>query len=215
MKPVLVALSMVLLLAGCESTMQANVTQFSTLSAPPVGRSFAVVADQTQSGSLEFQYYAGLVGNALQDHGFKAAPPGATPDLVVQIHYGSAGHHTEVYSDPAGWWGYGGWGWRRGPGPWGPEIDSQTYYVEQLEVQILDGAAWRNNVHSMIYQGRAVGDARINEISAAVPTLVKALFLHFPGNNGRTERVEVPIAPEGHASHMSETAPAIGANSAG
>jgi hypothetical protein len=111
---------------------------------------------------------------------------------VVQIHYNSLGNHTETYADPA-FWGYGGY---RHPAPWGPRGDSVTYYSQQLEVQIYDGAAWRNNIHTMIYQGRATGDATVNEISAAVPTLVKALFLHFPGNNGSIERIELPIQPD-------------------
>jgi hypothetical protein len=45
----------------------------------------------------------------------------------------------------------------------------------------------------MVYQGRAIGDTTVNEISAAVPALVKALFTHFPGNSGQTERVVVPM----------------------
>jgi Domain of unknown function (DUF4136) len=198
MKSVVAILSLALLLAGCESSMQAEVTQFSGAAPLPAGRNFVVSAEPTQSGSLEFQHYAGLVGGALQDHGFKAAPPGATADLVVLIHYGSAGNHTELLSDPA--WGWGG-GWRhRGGSPFGPDAESKTYYGEMLEVEIFDGAAWRNNVRTMLYQGRAVGDATVNEISAAVPALVKALFTHFPGNSGQTERVMVPLpAPAGAA----------------
>jgi hypothetical protein len=195
MKSLFIALSLALLLSGCEHVMQADVTQFAS-QAPPIGKNFVVVAEQQQSGSLEFQYYAGLVGGALQDHGFVAAPPGVKSDLVVLIHYGSMGHHTEIYGDPY-YWGYGGWGWRRGFGPpFGPQVESKTYFPKELEVEILDGAAWRNNIRTMIYQGRAIGDSASNEISTAVPSLVKALFLHFPGNNGGTERIEVPISPE-------------------
>ena len=69
------------------------------------------------------------------------------------------------------------------------------HYAEMLEVQIYDGAGWRNNVRTMLYQGRAIGDTTVNEISAAVPALVKALFTHFPGNSGSTERINVPMAP--------------------
>jgi hypothetical protein len=197
MKSVVALLSLALLLAGCESTMQAEVTQFSGAVPLVAGRNFVVSAEPAQSGSLEFQHYAGLVGGALQDHGFKAAAPGANPDLVVLIHYGSAGSHTELLPDPA--WGWGGWGRRHG-GPWGPEAESRTYYGQMLEIEIFDGAAWHNNVHTMLYQGRAVGDATVNEISAAVPALVKALFTHFPGNSGQTERVVVPLpVPAGAA----------------
>ena len=194
MKSVIAVLSLALLLGGCAATMQADVTQFTGAQPLPQGRSFAVAADPDQSGNLEFQHYAALVGGALQDRGFKAAPPGAPADLMVVVHYGSAGNHTELWSDPAWGWG-GGWGWRhRGPYPYGPS-ESQTYYSEMLEVQIFDGAAWRGNTRTMLYQGRAIGDTTVNEISAAVPALVKALFTHFPGNSGQTERVVVQMTP--------------------
>ncbi len=191
MKPVYAALSLALLLCGCTASMQADVTQFTSPAALPAGRSFAVAAEGDQSGSLEFQHYAGLVGGALQDHGFKAAAPGEKAELMVTIHYGGMGNHTELLPDPF-WGAGGGWGWRhRGPPDFGPE--SKTFYAEMLEVQIFDGAAWRGNNRTMLYQGRAVGDATVNEISAAVPALVQALFTHFPGNSGRTERIAVPL----------------------
>jgi len=207
MKRFAAALSVALLLGGCQSTMTADVTQFTTAAPLPMGRTFAVAAEPAQSGSLEFQHYAGLVGGALQDHGFKSAAPGASADLMVVIHYASEGNHTEIWGDPA-WGGWGGWGWRHhGPYPYGPE--SKTYYAQMLEVQIFDGAAWRNNVHTMLYQGRAVGDTTVNEISAAVPALVQALFTHFPGNSGQTERVEVPITPPAAAPAPAKTAGTI------
>jgi len=196
MKPVIAVLSLALLLGGCAATMQADVTQFSGAAPLPAGRTFVVSAEQDQGGSLEFQHYAALVGGALQDHGYKAAAPGASADLVVVVHYGSAGNHTELWSDPS-WGGWGGWGYRHhGPwgGPYGP-TESQTYYSEMLEVQIFDGAAWRGNTRTMLYQGRAIGDSTVNEISAAVPALVKALFTHFPGNSGQTERITVQLTP--------------------
>jgi hypothetical protein len=192
MKSLLVALSLALLLGGCESMMRADVTQFSTLTALPAGRSFVVVAEPQQSGALEFQHYAGLVGGALQEHGLVAGKDPATADLVVVIYYGSLGPHTEVRSEP-GPWGWG-WGWRHGYGPWGGEIDSTTYYAQMLEVQIFDGPAWRNAVRTMVYQGRATGGTTANDIGAAMPALVRALFEHFPGNHGGVERVTVPLS---------------------
>jgi len=195
MKSLLVTLSVALLLAGCASTMRTEVTQFSSLNGAPTGRSFAVFAEPAQSGNLEFQHYAGLVSGALQTHGFTPAPAGGNADVIVVVHYGSVGNHTEIYGDPAwGAWGGYGYGWRRRWGPgWHGEVESTTYYAQSLEVQLFDGAAWRNNVHTMLYQGRAVGDSPVNDINAAVPALVTALFTHFPGNSGQTERVLVPL----------------------
>jgi hypothetical protein len=195
MKPVIAALSFALLLGGCTATMQTDVTQFTAGAPLPTGHTFAVSAEQDQNGSLEFQHYAALIGGALQDHGFKAAPPGAQPDLMVVVHYGGDGNHTELWSDPA----WGGYGWHHRGGPWGGypygPTESTTYYTEMLEVQIFDGAAWRNNTRTMLYQGRVIGDSTVNEISAALPGLVKALFTHFPGNSGQTEHITVEIAP--------------------
>jgi len=196
MKPVVAVLSLAFLLVGCAPTMQADVIHFTGAAPLPPSRTFAVAAEPDQGGNLEFQHYAALVGGALQDHGYTAAAPGATADLMVVVHYGSAGNHTELWSDPAWGWG-GGWGggWRhRGPYPYGP-TESQTFYSEMLEVQIFDGAAWRGNNRTMLYQARAIGDTTVNEISAAVPALVQAMFTHFPGNTGQTERVIVQMTP--------------------
>ena len=209
MKRLLAGLSLVLLLGACETTLRADVTRFNTLSAPLTGRSFAVVADARQAGSLEFQYYAGLVGAALQDHGLLSPPAGAAPDLVVQVHYSSAGSHTEVYSEPdGGYWGWGWYGWGGwGPYPFGPEVRSTTYYAQLLQVEIFDGPAWRAGQHNMLFQGRAVGDITVNDVNIALPALVKALFKDFPGNSGQTERIRVPLS--------GDLQPAAGAPKAG
>ena len=118
-----------------------------------------------------------------------------TAGLHGQMNTGSAlvGRATTP-TGPSG----GGWGGRHRGGPWGGAYgptDSQTFYSEMLEVEIFDGAAWRGNTRTMLYQGRAVGDTTVNEISAAVPALVKALFTNFPGNSGQTQRVVVELTP--------------------
>jgi hypothetical protein len=191
MKPWIAAFSLALALTGCEATMNADVTQFSTQGGVPMGRSFVVAPDPAQSANLEFHYYAGLVGAALQSHGLRAATSDRDADMVVAIHYGGMGSHTEIYGDPL--WGTYGWGHRRVPPPWNNDIESRTYYGQMLEVQIFEAPAWRANLHNMIYQGRAVGDVAVNDVRSAIPSLVDALFAHFPGNNGQMERISVPL----------------------
>ncbi len=193
LKRSLFCISLALMAASCATQVPVDVTHFTQSNAAIAGHSFTVYAEPTQSGSLEFQHYAGLVGGALQQHGLAAAPVNGVPDYVVQIRYASGGSHTEVYSDPLNTWGYyGRHGYGYGYGP-GAGVTSTTLYPQTLEVDILDGAAWRAGRREMVFQGRAVGDSQVNDLNAAMPALVQALFTNFPGNSGATERVWVPL----------------------
>jgi len=58
---------------------------------------------------------------------------------------------------------------------------------------MLDGPAWRRGERRAVFQGRAVADTGVREINVVVPYLVRALFDHFPGDNGQTVRVTVPV----------------------
>ncbi len=195
MKRALIGLVLVGFLAGCQPTMQTEVTRFYALPPPPSGQSFAVAPESGQAGDLEFHHYAVQVSAALQGKGFRLATPGPDQaDLVVLLHFGTIGSHTEVYSDPSPGWGQPGWwGWRGYPPS--PQISSNTYYSEFLDVALFEGAAWRRGEQRALFQGRAVGDSSVRDLNAAMPYLVRALFQDFPGANGQTVRLSVPLDP--------------------
>ncbi|HXP95275.1 MAG TPA: DUF4136 domain-containing protein [Telmatospirillum sp.] len=191
MRRFLAGCSLILLLAACQPVLRADVTRFYSLPPPPTGQSFAIAPDAGQSGDLEFQRYALLMSNALQSKGFVlAAPQGAAADLVAVLHYGNIGSHTEIYSEPAPAWGRpGGWGWRGYP----PEINSYTVYSLFVDLALFDGPAWRAGERRMLFQARALGDSGVRDVNSAMPSLVRALLSDFPGANGLTVRVSVPL----------------------
>lgn len=195
MKRALALLGMVLLLVACQQTLQADVTTFTTLSSNPQGKTFSVVPDKDQAGSLEFQHYTGLIANALQIQGFTLAPAGGPPpDLVVQFHYGYGGSQTQAWYEPgppyAGWYGPSWWGWG---GYNGGFVNTYTVFSHFLIVEIFDGAAWRRDERQMVFEGRALGQAEIRALNQVMPYLVQALFKNFPGMSGQTLKVSIPI----------------------
>jgi hypothetical protein len=100
-------------LAGCATGLPAKVTRFSALPAPQ-GQSFYIVPGRglAQTGGLEFQRYASLVGQQLQARGYRpaASPQGAS--MLVQLGYTvDEGTERRVVSPGYGGFGrYGGFG---------------------------------------------------------------------------------------------------------
>jgi len=190
------ALPLLLGLAGCGPTLvRADVTRFTTL--PPAGRgeSFAVAPDQGQKGSLEFQHYADLVVAQLIQRGWR--PAGANADAVVLLHWGGGTPSTVVSEVPTDW---GAWG---GPGPWygggipGPypdwDVVTETLWPKWLTVEIDDGPAWRAKDRRPVFEGRATTATSNQAIAPVMPYLIQALFTNFPGANGQTVRVNLPV----------------------
>lgn len=174
-----------LLLCACQETLTATVTRFHTLPVPPGGHSFVVMAQGLQTGNLEFQHIAGLVSAALQAHGYQPVAPAdaSKADLVVLLQYGPAGSRSQVIeyaAPPRPWWGF-------------PPYDVYTLYSQFLEVDMFDGPAWRRGEQRMVFQGRAFTESGVREFNVVVPYLAQALFERFPGINGETIRVRVPV----------------------
>jgi hypothetical protein len=176
-----------LALSGCHPAVSAYVTRFNTLSGAPQ-QSFTIVPDQTQVGNLEFQNVAAQVAAALAAYGFKPIPPNGPPaDFAVLIHYGTPGSRPQIVD-----WGPPPYP-RRGPFPYPyPPYDVYTLFSHFVEVEMLDGPAWRKGDHVATFQGRALTESTSREINPALPYLVKALFTDFPGLNGQTVRISVP-----------------------
>ena len=176
---------LLLLLCGCQQTISATVTRFNALPQPLPNQSFTVAPQGLQVGNLEFQHVAALVAAALTRYGFTPAPSGDKPpaDLVVLLQYGPAGARTQVIDYGPGWhrwWGF-------------PSYDFYTLYAQFLDVEILDGAAWRRGEQRMVFQGRAIAETGAREINVVLPYLADALFKNFPGISGETIRVTVPV----------------------
>lgn len=186
MRRALTGFVLLLLLCGCQQTLTATVTRFNALPlAPTSSQTFAVLAQGLQVGNLEFQHTAETVAAALEAHGFRVVSPAdrLKADIVVLVQYGPAGARNEVieYGPPRPWWGF-------------PPYDVYTLYTQFLEVDLLDGTAWRRGEQHMLFQGRAYAETGAHDINVVMPYLVQALFDRFPGISGETIRVRVPVS---------------------
>ncbi len=188
MRQPVVTLGLILLLASCRQTLEADVTRFSSLPADWRGQTFVVLPDPGQDDSLEFRAYAGLVTDGLQSHGLEPARRGAElAKIIVTVHCAGVGTRTEYWFDPGTNWA--GWG-----GIDDGTLYSHTFFLTALDVELYDAAAWRKGRRLMLFQGHVLGQSDIGSLNRTMPYLVQALFAGFPGADHQTVSVTVPMA---------------------
>lgn len=204
MRKALVLLLLAVTLSACgPRVVTSDVTRFHSpqlLSAPY--QTFTIVPRDEQVGSLEFQRYAELVAQRLAAQGLRPVPPGeGEADVVVRLDYGVEGPRQEIESRPVtGTVGFGTW-----HDPWGfgfgaplySEIDTRTVYSHWLRAEIIDASALRDGRREVMFEGRAVSTTSGAGLPQVMPYLAQALFQDFPGTNGQTVRVRIPLAEDG------------------
>lgn len=197
-----------LLLAGCESSrFVADVTQFHELRKGAGPQTFVVAPrDQSRSDSLEFRSYAGSIAKELERHGFQQVTNEAGSELVVLVDYDVGPGEVRSYAQPV----YGYYpdqvthirGIKRdgkrfsahiyesgGFVPLGYTEVTETLYKRSLTLEMVDAAAWRQGRTEKRYEGRVTSDGPESEIAAVMPLMIQALFLQFPGVDGKTQTV--------------------------
>ncbi len=199
-----VAVASLALLAACAQPFEARVQSFQAM--PPMqGQTFVVKPlDDKLTGSLEFAAYAAEVTAALQKHGLQPAQTPEAANMVVKIEFGSGPGRERIATRPSmnpGWgWGwrgrgwYGGWpGWYGPWGPWGPwddqEVYSFTVYPAHLHVMIQSQPDGKP-----LFEGHVATTTRVNDLPAAMPKLVEAMFTDFPGPPASSKVVRVPAS---------------------
>lgn len=200
---------MLMALAACTQSFNADVSRFQSQLPAPQGQSFAVVADDPAlAGGLEFSQYARLVSDRMAALGYTPAASPEQATMLVRFDYGVDKGRERVRSAPrafrdpywGSWYGYGRtgyWGASRF-GPWGygwydpwfdEGVESYTVYTSGISMKIdrrADGAR--------LFEGEAEAVSTSNRLPYLVPNLVEAMFTDFPGNSGETVRISV--APE-------------------
>jgi hypothetical protein len=209
----LAPLSMIAL-SACATGFNARVSRFQALPPPAQGETFVVQArNPALQGGIEFQNYAQLVAQRLEQLGYRQAADPRSASLVVSIDYDVDQGHEKIETIP-GWGGYGfgGWGWGPGfyrpyygrlgwrygwydPWLWGPgygdEVRSYTVYQSQLRMEID-----RTGDGKRVFEGTAKALSRSDDLPYLVPNLIEAMFTGFPGNSGETVRITVPPPPK-------------------
>lgn len=202
-----------MVLGACAQGFDARVSRFQVLPPPAQGETFVIQpSNPALQGGIEFQSYAQLVAQRLEQYGYRQAADAGSANLVVSIDY-NVDHGRERITTVPGWGGsWGGWGWG-GPGfyrPWAgsygrlgfrygwydpwlwgdgfgrDEIRSFTVYQSQLRMGIDRTADGKN-----LFEGTAKAISRSDDLPYLVPNLIEAMFTGFPGNSGETVRITV------------------------
>jgi hypothetical protein len=138
--------------------------------------------------------------------GLAQAPDAESAEVVASLDYLAGEAEDASYSVPVhttvGF--HSGFGHRHhghhhygtGIGFYGPvyyrEVQ-RTLFRHELNLSILDAGAWRQGKTVTLYEGRAVSRMETDERTRVVPLLVRALFQAFPGGDGETIEVEIPM----------------------
>ncbi len=200
----LAALSVLCLLASCATgpqLLRTQVTTFNEWSALPAEKTYVFARTLEFQNSLELKSYEDIVRDELTLQGFKLATDPGRAQLVVTLRPSISTTQVRV-RDP---WPadpfrgpYGGWYGRRGFGGYDPFWafpDAYSDYTidvyrRRLELDIDS----KTIVGKRYYEGRVESTGDTGELPAVMPYLIRALFTDFPGNNGQTRRVDIPIA---------------------
>jgi hypothetical protein len=193
-------------LAGCATgpkLVRTEVTSFNEWPTLPADKTYAFARTLEYQNSLELKSYEDLVRDELTSRGFKLAADPAEANLVVTLRPSVSGTAVEVRDpwafDPL-WGPYGGFygprrfgGFYGGPywGGYGFNDYSVEVFKRRLELDIDS----RTMVGKRYYEGRVENSARSPSLPQVMPVLVRALFSDFPGNNGQTRRIDVPVQP--------------------
>ena len=199
----LVALAVVGALAGCATGPQlihTQVTTFNDWASLPAEKTYVFSRTLEFQSSLELRSYEDMVRDELTLQGFRLAADPSRAQLAVTLRPSVSTTQVRVRdpwpADPF-WRPYGGWYGRRGIGwydPYWAFPDSFSDYTidvfrSRLELDIDSKAV----AGRRYYEGRVESTGETGSLPAVMPYLIRALFSDFPGNNGQTRRVDVPM----------------------
>ena len=197
-------LAMSMMLTGCATTYSSQVSVFHEWPSTTQDKSYILERLPAQENDPEYKFYEEELRTELGVQGFKEIAPGATPALKIGMQYATTlselqfigPWHPAMY-DP--YWGmhfrsayiyspfgYGPFYGRRFHGP--IDANAVRYYLHQLEINISDYSS--NKKLASIKVSTEQSDPNI---APQMPYLLESALQGFPGQNGSTVTVELPI----------------------
>ncbi len=202
------AFAVAAVLAGCATgprLIRTEVTSYNEWATLPADRTYAFARTLEYQRSLEVRSYEDIVRDELALKGFRLVPEAEQANLIVTLRPSVVMTSVRVrdrwaspFGSPFGWYGARGFGWY-GPygayGPYGSPFfgDFDDYTIDVLHRKLEMEIDARSPAGKRYYEGRVETTGRSESMKAVVPYLVRALFSDFPGNNGQTRRVDVPV----------------------
>jgi hypothetical protein len=197
-----------LVLTGCASRINSDVTVFHD-QIMPAGETIRVVAaDPENNQSLEFKTYANRISDELRKLGYTPVTEAdVVADLIAEVDYSVDLGPTEIHTDRScSYMRYHfGFGRYYNPmfyNPWysgfyspmfydpffdQPEVYSTTTYNRSLEMNILKA----DGDNERVFEGRVESNGTEGSLPEVMPYLITAMFSNFPGESGTTKLVTI------------------------
>src|SRR5450830_261926 len=200
--PALLALSM--LLTGCATTFSSQVSVFHEWPSVAQDQSYILERQPAQENDPEYKFYEEELRAELGLHGFKEITPGATPALKIGMQYATTlselqfigPWHPAMYDPYWGMhfrsayfyspYGYGPYYGRHFRGP--IDANAVRYYLHQLEINISEF-----NSNKKLATIKVSSEQSDPQIATQMPYLLESALRGFPGKNGSTTTVELPL----------------------
>lgn len=200
--------ALLLLLAGCATTIRSDVTTFHKWPAELADKTYVFDAPPQSDDTLELRSYQNLVRGELARLGFADAGASGKPTLKVAMRFRTTDMPVRVVqlSDPFSYsmrlgfyrpYYRGYWGWHRRYSPfydpfwYGPPDYRETiqhHYKRELQVAIRSAS-----------DGTRLYDVTVHNMSqqmstpAVMPALVRSAFADFPGPSGVARRIDLKM----------------------
>lgn len=187
------------LLGGCAA-LNTVVSDVSSYGDWPAARTPGTYAFERlpsqQAHAAQTERLEAAARPALAKAGFKPAPPGTEPDVLVQVGARVTRTVVSPWDDPL-WWrgGFGFWGGRRGPwvGPyWGLHLRYEpSRYEREVGLLIRDRASGKP-----LYETRAASEGNYGADAAMLAAMFEAALTDFPrpALNPRRVSVVMPVS---------------------
>lgn len=201
------AAAAVILLSGCASTISSQVTTFHEWPTDMKEKTYALEAAPGQEMNPEYNHYAELLRSKLLSQGFIESKDSGNSTLKVTMEYGTLltdmqlsspywslnndpfwqMHYSRVYRRSGIFYPY--YFGRPGSFYAAPEVSAVRYFLHQLAVTITDRKSGKKLANIKVSSEQANP-----EISMSMPYLLESAFIEFPGQNGRTSNIELPVS---------------------
>lgn len=199
----LLVLIALLALSGCGQ-VQLSVTRYHVLDARP--RTFAILPLPSQLESLEFQHYASMVRDQLQQRGWQTVTSGE-PECAVFLQYAISAGTPVAFSYPilgqvptGNSTTFGTVNSGRNATTFSATTTQQTttgivgtgtgtkvVYDRAVQLTMLATPSYRGPRDSVrVYEATVRSPGSIGNLNTVMPVLLRGLFQEFPGNSGTT-----------------------------
>jgi len=197
-----------LALTGCASRVETSSTTFQGQGHFERGTISVLPFDKSQEGSLEFQSVSNYLVKKFTENGYTSLQAGSQSTFVAYITYGIDNGKTTMSSVPL--YGQTGGGTSFSSG----SISSGTRYGSysgttttmptygMVGIMPVSDTEYRRAVNIdvfkrtdtaplKVYEIKGISSGSCGNINSIIFTIIDGMFKNFPGDNGKTKRVNV------------------------